>query len=81
MRPTNPAPPLPPFPLLQVSEDMGPGGLFWGCLNGLCRYIFCCHGFLTIYCGQSSTSKTKSHKRGIVHAVRPAPAPAPAPAP
>lgn len=54
---------------LEVSEDMGPGGLFWGCLNGLSRFVCCCSGLLTIYCGQTSTTKTKSHRRGLVHGI------------
>jgi len=48
---------------LEVSEDMGPGGLFWGCLNGLMRFFCFFQGAIVIYCGRESTGKTLSAKR------------------
>ncbi len=48
---------------LDVSEDMGPGGLFWGCLNGLMRFFCFFQGFIVIYCGRESTGETLSSNR------------------
>lgn len=49
---------------LEVAEDMGPGGLFWGCINGLARFFCCCQGLMVIYFGRSSTAETKSSRLG-----------------
>jgi len=48
---------------LEVSEDMGPGGVFFGCLNGLMRFWLFLQGFIVIYCGRESTGKTLSPRR------------------
>ena len=51
---------------LEVFEDMGPGGLFWGCINGLARFFCCCQGLIVIYFGRSSAAETTLSRHGAL---------------
>ena len=48
---------------LKLKEDLGMFGIIFGCLKGLCRFMFC-RGMWVIYCGSSSSGSTRSTKRG-----------------
>jgi len=54
---------------LQVHEGWGSCGLVAGCLGGLANFFCLCKGLRVIYCGQSSSSTTKSAKRNCFGCV------------
>jgi hypothetical protein len=48
---------------LKLKEDLGMLGMIFGCTKGLLRFL-CCRGLWVIYFGNSSSTSTRSTKRG-----------------